>query len=256
MPDPRTRDESSEPGEPGEPGALSRLLDAMRPRWSRPQLVVALLLAVLGFLTVVQVQDQNEADAFEGARRDDLIQLLDSLDTAAQRARQEIADLAERRDELRTSSDRQAAAIDEAREQVDELAMLAGTVPATGPGIIATITDPERTIGTTTLLNAMQELRDAGAEAIEINDSVRVVAQTSFVDAAVGVQIDGTPIQPPYRIEAIGDPHTLSEAVSFPGGLQDEVEELQGSAQVERVAAVEITSLHAHETPDYARPAG
>ncbi|MDP9444895.1 MAG: hypothetical protein M3P83_11340 [Actinomycetota bacterium] len=106
--------------------------------------MVAALLAVLGFLAVLQLQSRQDNDTFEGARRDDLIQLLDSLDAAAQRARIEIAELERRRDELRTSTDRRRAAIEAAREQLDALAMLAGTVPAGGPGIVLTLTDPQR----------------------------------------------------------------------------------------------------------------
>ena len=73
------------------------------------------------------------------------------------------------------------------------------------------------------LLDAIEELRDAGAEAIQINNDVRVVASTDFVDDSPGVKIDGAKVTSPYVIEAIGDPHNLSEAANFPGGLVSEV---------------------------------
>ncbi|MDP9444896.1 MAG: DUF881 domain-containing protein [Actinomycetota bacterium] len=98
-------------------------------------------------------------------------------------------------------------------------------------------------------------MRDAGAEAIELNDRVRVVAQTAFRDVPGGVHVDGTVLRPPYVVEVIGDPHTLREAMVFPGGVQDEVEQLQGTATVARRAAVRITSLHRYASPQYARPA-
>ena len=60
--------------------------------------------------------------------------------------------------------------------------------PATGPGIELTISDPNGKVGPDVLLDALQELRDAGAEAVEISSldgpAVRVVASTSFVDPA------------------------------------------------------------------------
>jgi uncharacterized protein YlxW (UPF0749 family) len=243
-----------------EPGAgrdaPDRLRQALRPRVSRAQALVGVLLALVGFLAMLQIRSEDAADEeLAGARREDLLQLLDSLDAAATRARAEITDLEQRRRDLRSSANSRRSAITEAREQVETLGLLAGTLPATGPGVVIRIDDPKRAIGTSTLLNAMEELRDAGAEAIEINDSVRIVAQSALVDAEGGVAVDGTVVQPPYVVEAIGEPHTLREAVLFPGGLQDEVERLQGSVRVSASDRLEVTSLYSHPAPEFATPA-
>ena len=66
--------------------------------------------------------------------------------------------------------------------------MLAGTVPATGPGIRITVEDPEGDLSLNHLLDGIEELRNAGVEAIEINDRVRVIAQTSFEDDPEGMR--------------------------------------------------------------------
>ena len=42
------------------------------------------------------------------------------------------------------------------------------------------------------MLDTVEELRTAGAEAMQINGQVRVVAQTSFEDAVGGFSVDGT----------------------------------------------------------------
>jgi uncharacterized protein YlxW (UPF0749 family) len=70
------------------------------------------------------------------------------------------------------------------------------------------------------------------------------------------VQVDGTLIRPPYLVEAIGDAHTLREAMLFPGGLQDEVEQLQGSVRIGSSRNLQITSLYSHPAPEFASPAG
>jgi uncharacterized protein YlxW (UPF0749 family) len=233
-----------------------KVRDAMRPRVSRAQAVIGVLLAIVGFLAIVQIRsEQNADDDLAGARREDLLQLLDSLDAAATRVRAEIEDLEQRRRDLQASADSRRAAISEARAQVEVLGLLAGTLPARGPGIAVRIQDPQRAIGTSTLLNSLEELRDAGAEAIEINNSVRIVAQSALVDAEGGVQVDGRLIRPPYLIEAIGDAHTLREAVLFPGGLQDEVEQLQGTVRIASPPRLEITSLYSQPAPEFASPA-
>ena len=118
-----------------------------------------------------------------------------------------------------------------------------------------TITDPRAKVGTITLLNALQEMRNAGAEAIEINDSVRVVAGTSLVDSAQGVTVDGTVLGPPYVFEIIGPPETLEEAMSFRGGLTDEIDELGGRVTIRASESIEIASLHSPEPPQYAQAA-
>jgi uncharacterized protein YlxW (UPF0749 family) len=238
------------------PQGRDKIRDAMRPRFSRAQAVIGVLLAIVGFLAIVQIRSQESAsDELAGARREDLLQLLDSLDAATTRVRGEIADLEQRRRVLQSSADSRQAAISEAREQAEVLGVLAGTLPAHGPGIVIRIDDPQRAIGTSTLLNAMEELRDAGAEAIEINNSARIVAQSAIVDAAGGVQVDGTLLRPPYVIEAIGDAHTLREAMLFPGGLQDEVEQLQGTVRISSSTNLQISSLYSQPAPQFASPA-
>jgi uncharacterized protein YlxW (UPF0749 family) len=233
-----------------------KIRDAMRPRISRAQAVIGVLLAIVGFLAIVQIRSQQDAgDDLAGARREDLLQLLDSLDAAGTRVRAEIDDLEQRRRALQSSADSRRAAISEARAQVEVLGLLAGTLPAHGPGIAIRINDPQRAIGTSTLLNSLEELRDAGAEAIEINNTVRIVAQSALVDAEGGVQVDGRLIRPPYLIEAIGEAHTLREAMLFPGGLQDEVEQLQGTVRITTSPRLEITSLYSHPAPEFASPA-
>src|SRR5688500_17178751 len=157
-----------------------RLLAALTRPGSRGQLTAAILLAVVGFAGVVQVQSTEENDVYAGARQEDLIQLLNSLGLASQRAENEIAELEPTRSSRRNNTDSRRAALEQARQEANVLGILAGTLPAVGPGVLITVEDPTGGVGTNQLLDGLEELRDAGAEAIEINDTVRVVAQTSL----------------------------------------------------------------------------
>jgi uncharacterized protein YlxW (UPF0749 family) len=237
----------------GSDDGRDRLIAAMKPRASRAQVVVAVLMVLVGFGLVLQVRTTHSTNDFAGARRGDLVELLDSLEAASQRTQSQIDTLEETKASLQSDTNRNQAALDAAREQVQILGILAGTIPAQGPGVRITITDPSNAIGSSTLLNALEELRDAGAEAIELNDSVRVVAQTALVDADDGVEVDGIQLQQPYVIEAIGSAHTLHAAVMFPGGLRDEVETFGGSVRVRDLSDIEIASLHQVEQPQYAQ---
>jgi uncharacterized protein YlxW (UPF0749 family) len=234
----------------------ARLVTALRRPRSRGQLVAGALLAVLGFAAVTQVQSNERDDNYVGARQGDLIQYINTLSLASQRAETEIAALQETRESLGNDTEARRTALALARRQADTLGILAGTVPAVGPGIRATVTGGGTGVGSDQLLNGLQELRDAGAEVIELNGSVRVVAQTSLQDTADGgVLVDGTPLKAPYLIEAIGDPDDLSVALDFTGGFVSDVESVGGKVTVDRLDKVDIISVRTPSKPEYAEPA-
>lgn len=233
----------------------SRLVTALRHPTARGQLVAGALLAVLGFAAVIQVRSNEADDNFVGARQGDLIQYINNASLASRRAEAEIAQLQETRESLGNDTEARRTALDLARRQADTLGILAGTVPAVGPGIRATVTGGGTGVGSDQLLNGLQELRDAGAEVIEINGSVRVVAQTSLQDTANGgVLVDGTTLEPPYVIEAIGDPSDLSVALDFTGGFVSDVQSVGGKVTVDELDKVDITSVRRPRPPEYAEP--
>ena len=50
-----------------------------------------------------------------------------------------------------------------------------------------------------------------------------MVVNTWFADSDQGVLVDGSPIEAPIRLLAIGDPDTMAAAMSIPGGVADSV---------------------------------
>ncbi|MGZ8719716.1 MAG: DUF881 domain-containing protein, partial [Aeromicrobium sp.] len=142
----------------------------------------------------------------------------------------------------------------QARKRADDLNILAGSVAASGPGATITIDDPDGRIDAAALLNAVSELRDAGAEAVAINGTARVVAQTYFLDDEDGVRVGGRAVKSPFVIEAIGDPSTMAEAVTFRGGLADKVQNRGGSLNVTTSDKITITALADVKRPEYAQP--
>jgi len=231
-----------------------RIRTMLTGRPSRGQLIAAVLLAVLGFAAAVQIGSTREDDDLSGRRREDLVDLLDSLSAAADRAQTNIDDLESTRNELQSSTQRRETALEESRRRLEVLGILAGTMPAVGPGVTITIEDPEASVKAASLLNGIEELRDAGAEAIEFNDTARVVASTEIVEDQGQIMVDGVALRPPYVIDAIGASHTLGEAVVFPGGLADDVTRLGGTVDVQQSDIVNVGSLHEVEPAEYAQP--
>jgi len=232
--------------------AKQRLKAALISRPTRGQVVVAVLFCALGFAFAVQVQSTQE-DALTAARTSDLVRILDDLGEQRERLAGETASLQATLDELRTGADRESAARQEARDRLATLGILSGTVPAVGPGIVMTVSDPEGAVDASALLDAVQELRDAGAEAIQIND-VRVVGSTSFIDSSEGIVIDGEGVSAPYLIRAIGDPETLASALAIPGGVLEGFAESGAQADVAEGSRVAVTALKELPTAEFARP--
>lgn len=227
-----------------------------RPRRWGQQAVVGTLLALLGFAATTQIQLNSRDTNFSGQPRDNLVLLLDSLSAAADRAQVQLNQLERTRTDLLSDSQRRQAAVAEERQRLSVLQLLAGTVPAEGPGVTITITDPRGAVSAASLLDGVEELRDAGAEAIEVNDLARVVASTAFTERAGVITVDAMPLQAPYVIDAIGSSHTLGEAVVFPGGLADQISQLGGDVKVAEADQVQIDSLHPVKPPEYSQPTG
>ena len=253
---PEQRAEMGQGKEPEPASGRDRLLAALKRPVSRGQVTAAVLLAIVGFASVVQVRSNDRNDDYAGTRQEDLIQLLDSLAAASERAENEITRLEQTRASLQNDTNNNNAALQQAREQADVLSILAGTVPSVGPGVVITVQDPTGGVGIDQMLNGLEELRDAGAESIEINNSVRVIAQTSLRDGEGGVIIDGQQLAATYTIEAIGEPQTLAQALKITGGFIDEIENppADGDVAVREAESVEVATVTAPAEPEYAEP--
>lgn len=244
---------AGETAEPEQRSGRDRLRHALL-RPSRGQVVVAVLLALLGYAAVTQVRFTTVDDTYASLREQDLIDVLNGLAAQTQRAEAEIARLERTRDDLQSDTGQREAALAQAEEQANTLAIMAGLVPVTGPGIRITITENEGTVDVDTMVDLVQELRTAGAEAIQINEEVRLVAQSSFDDAVGGIEVDGTTISSPYVVDVIGDPRTLHGAVDFPKGPRDQFEDEGATVEVEELASLDIETVVEPRRPEYAEP--
>ncbi|MEV5978238.1 DUF881 domain-containing protein [Streptomyces sp. NPDC052114] len=249
-PEPSTAPEPEK--EPGLTGRQRLAQGLWPPRVTRPQLIVALLLFVLGLGLAIQVRSNNDSSALRGARQEDLVRILDELDDRTERLEEEKRRLEEQRTGLENSSDQAEEARKQTVERERQLGILAGTVAAQGPGITLTIEDKKGAIEADMLLDAIQELRAAGAEAIQIND-VRVVADTYLSDADGGVRVDGRKVAAPYLFKVIGKPQDLEPALNIPGGVVQTLEKEQATVTVERSEKIVVSALRPAKRPDYAR---
>ena len=111
--------------------------------------------------------------------------------------------------------------------------LAAGVVEVKGPGVIITLEDPatDEEIGGNyseliyrydLILELVNRLREAGAEAVSINGH-RIVNTTEISLAGDNVNINGTPTSPPYTVKAIGKPDTLESAITIRFGILEQM---------------------------------
>ncbi|OLT51698.1 DUF881 domain-containing protein [Cellulosimicrobium sp. CUA-896] len=235
-----------------EPGGLRGLAQALRPRANRSQLVVGVLCALLGFALVVQVS-QTQEDQLSSLRQTDLVRLLDDVTQRSGELEDQVASLRATRDELRSGSGRERAALEVAREQQQTQGILSGRLPAQGPGVEIEVAESGAPLDAFLLFNVLEELRNAGAEAMEVN-GVRLVASSYFEDSAEGVVVDGQVIASPYRWTVIGDPSTLETALEIPGGAMASLRSDGARTTIRQLDEVAVTATREPSTPQYATP--
>ncbi|WP_089154368.1 DUF881 domain-containing protein [Micromonospora sp. NBS 11-29] len=254
-PEPVEREDVPAPAE--EPGASAERVPVSR-RLTSAGAMIAVLLALLGFTLVVQLKTTSTDPTLAATREEDLVRISSDLDSRERRLRQDIEALEDSQRQLRSGELGRQAALEEATRRADELGILAGTLPAVGPGLAVRFSGPQKATSSIRILDAVQELRGAGAEAMQIEgadgSAVRIIASTYFVDGSGGLVVDGRRLSAPYTILVIGDPATMRTALNIPGGVVSAVGDAGGNVTSEDREAVEVSQLHAPIKLDHARP--
>ncbi|TAM63596.1 MAG: DUF881 domain-containing protein [Mycobacterium sp.] len=235
---------------------LSGMLRGGRSRLGFGTLAVLLCL-LLGIAIVTQVRQTESGDSLDTARPADLLVLLDSLRQREGTLRSEVNELENTLNSLQASGNNDQAAIQSAQSRLAALSILVGAVGATGPGVTVTIEDPGPGVSPEAMLDVINELRAAGAEAIEVNDahqSVRVGVDTWVAGMPGSLTIDSKTLSPAYSILAIGDPPTLAAAMNIPGGAQDTVKRVGARMSVQQGDRVDVTTLRQPKPHQYAQP--
>lgn len=236
-----------------EQSGRDRLVGALL-RPSVAQISVAVLLAVVGFSAVTEVRTNELENTYAGRREQDLIDILTGLTGTEQQARDEIDRLEDAQEQLQSDTSARRTAIEQAAQRLQTLNILAGVVPVTGPGIRVTIEEDEGRASINSLLDTIQELRNAGAEAIEFNDTVRLAAQSWFEDTVGGVVVDGVTLEPPYVLDVIGPPAPLHGSLTFLGGPLTELEDDGTNVSILEYETLDIESVRQAGRPEFAEP--
>lgn len=126
--------------------------------------------------------------------------------------------------------------------ELESLKMLLGETDVVGQGIIMTISEEnikEDRIYYEDLLNIVNDLKAAGAEAISINGN-RIMNRTDIVEVNGYIKVNSKNTIAPYTIKAIGNQTYLESALLGVGGYVDELKKWGFDVEVERSEMVQI----------------
>ncbi|MGO1318313.1 MAG: DUF881 domain-containing protein [Cellulomonadaceae bacterium] len=226
--------------------------DTLRAPLTPTHVVVGLLCGLLGFAVVVQVS-QNNDESLSSLRQSDLVRILDESTQRGNELEEQLAALQAQRADLESGTADEASALEAATQRAQTQGILSGRLPAQGSGIEITIVEGSQTVRFTTMLTILEELRNAGAEAVSV-DGVRLVASSYFTDTAQGIVADGQLLESPYVWRAIGNPATLMPALEIPGGAMATVRSDGATGSVQERDELVVDAVREPSTPSFASP--
>jgi uncharacterized protein YlxW (UPF0749 family) len=89
---------------------------------------------------------------------------------------------------------------------------------------------------------------------MQINGTVRIIAQTSFEETSGGFLVDGQLVEAPYVLDVIGEPSTLAASLELLLGARQQLEEDGATVHVDQLGSIDIESVAEPEDPDFADP--
>ncbi|HWR61276.1 MAG TPA: DUF881 domain-containing protein [Clostridia bacterium] len=184
-----------------------------------------LLALIIGFITTVQFKSNVTYQGIVTIPK--LLDLQKEIDNVEAENKQLNASISEQALKLalyKTGVESTGSAYGIMKNEYKKTLNYSDSVAVTGPGIIMTLNDSQQEvqegediawylIHDIDILEIVNELRMAGAEAISINGE-RVTSTTSIRCGGPTINIDGKRHAVPFVIKAIGDPKTL-EASAF-----------------------------------------
>ena len=202
--------------------------------------------------TQVAVQSKTENDL-----KDEVFRWKEKYDTTHKLVEESEKELEKVRSEATKNSENDS----NAEKQVKENNMLLGLTNVKGSGVVITIKDNSNTKASSVLdpslllvhdgdlRSIVNELKNAGAEAIEINGQ-RIVQTTAIVCDGNVVRINGVKLGSPFVIIAIGLPERFVN-VNRVGGYLEMLEDDGVSTEIKKSNDITISKYNGVITNEY-----
>ncbi len=235
-----------------------RIADWLLNRPRPIHLLMFVMFFTLGIAATTTVRSHT-AEPLAGLSEDQLVALLADLQQREDDLREERRYLQNLLEELQEAHGAQEAAAQAAATAEERAALAAGTVPVEGPGVemwVASLPDADQPLPAPLFITTMTELRNAGAEALSLND-VRLTGRSWFaptgqIGDGQAIVADGQVVRSPFVWRAIGDADTLAMALEIRGGAADQFRAYGTTATLTKHAELQILPVAPLQEPKQA----
>jgi uncharacterized protein YlxW (UPF0749 family) len=209
---------------------------------------VALL---IGVLLVGQLRSQARPTEISTLSAQELSQLVDTLSDRNRELRTALADLRETLREYRVAGPRGQSALEVGTEDLRRIAAFGGLEAVQGQGIVLDVHGDLDAIALNDLLN---ELRNAGAEALAVDD-IRITHRSVAVQGPTSLLIDGVEVGQQFTLQAAGSPEGLLATIERPGGIIAQLQQFISASIVARPSSdISLPATAATLGPEVAQP--
>ena len=193
--------------------------------------IMCFLLTVGIFIQIKTINGMNQTSVtktvVENELRNNILKEKEKYDNTYSKVEKLESEL----EQLRDTAASKTTQSQELQEKLDKYNKLLGYTELTGQGIIVTLDDgdlpalnqkmaTDYIVHDGDIVQVINDLRNAGAEAISVNNQ-RIVNTSAVSCIGNVVKINGEKVGAPYTISAIGHPDVLYSAMKIPGGYLD-----------------------------------
>lgn len=238
----------------------------MKKKFSSATFSIGIVCLIMAFLVTLQIKSviyNHAVNSQETVRVDELLKQLNDEraknDNLTELVSSLKSDMQSFKDEASQNSDYSKTLL----SQLEKAELLAGLVEVEGSGLTITVKDSslKNTVGDpsayiihdTDLLMLINELCDAGAEAISINNE-RIISTTEIRCAGSTVSVNNTRCAQPFTIKVIGDPVNLENALLMRDGVYDTLTAWGLEIDIKKVSSITIPAYTGTLNYKYAKP--
>ncbi len=214
--------------------------------------IICFVLVYVMFMQFKVVEETNITE-IENMREAELTEKLADWKTKCSELEEQIKDKQDKITEYKDAMASSQEASEILKQELENARMLLGVTDVTGDGIVIKLDDNEETqINAAFLLELVNELKLAGAEAISINDQ-RVVTMTDIVDISNGyILVNSKRVASPYKVKVIGEQTYLESALNLKNaGFVDKYTKIGYDIKVEKKNDIDIPKFNGDMTIKY-----
>lgn len=234
-----------------------------RPQIASWQVTLAVFLVLVGFLVVLQLRAgrtiRREVQ-LPTLRVRELAVLVRQQEDALNALQAEIADLRAKMGEYESAATQGRSSAETLAREVDSYRMVLGLTPVEGPGVIVRVSErpiPGAVVAPSVqagdLAGLVNELWSNGAEALAVT-GVRVLATTGFRQVEDSVVAGIFRLDPPYEIQAIGDPAVMKGALNLRGGFVEGLRSVGLMVEIQESARLRLPAYRGPLRYRFGRP--